>query len=220
MKYFGASGADYHSRRHKNYDGAERHIIKNRGLKFQKYIKKTSSVLEYGSGIGWNLKGIEARERVAFDTAETLSENYSDTDINFVSSDEGLHGRTFDVIICHHVLEHVENPSIIIQQLKKYAHRETLLILCVPSEVQARFNRGILKNDKDHHLYTWNLNTFRNFLIYSKLNIREIEVRHFGYELFCANLSRRLPFFIYRILVFVAQNIRPEAEVFCLASME
>lgn len=219
MKYTGKNGHLYHQVRHEIDDLAQQHIIRRRAKKFQKFIDTSDSVLEYGAGLGWNLKGINAAQKVAFDTAESLANHYDLGDITFVSEEKLLHRKIFDVIICHHVLEHVENPYAFLRNLQKYANESTKIIVCVPSEVQSRYNNGVKAFDKDFHLYTWNLNTLANLLTNTGYKISEITVRRFGYERYIAVLFRNFHFSIYDFFVRLAQLIRPESEIFAIINL-
>ena len=74
----------------------------------------------------------------------------------------------FDVAYTSHVLEHVDNPIKVIQELKRVTKR--LVIIRVPN---FSYNKFI---DEPHdHIYGWNEFTLRNLL---KRFFKKVEIQH------------------------------------------
>ena len=41
--------------------------------------------------------------------------------------------RTFDTIVMEHVLEHVDDPKLVLEKAKKWAHKNSIFIIGVPN---------------------------------------------------------------------------------------
>ncbi len=75
--------------------------------------------------------------------------------------------KVFHLSYCSHVLEHVDNPLIVLQELKRVT-RETVIIK-VPN---ASFYKNLKCNET--HIYSWNEYTFYNILkrVFSGVTIK------------------------------------------------
>jgi ubiquinone/menaquinone biosynthesis C-methylase UbiE len=74
----------------------------------------------------------------------------------------------FDVAYTSHVLEHVDNPIQVIQELKRVTKR--LVIIKIPN---VSFNRFI--GEPHSHIYSWNEFTIRNLL---KRFFKRVEIQY------------------------------------------
>ncbi|MFN7014033.1 MAG: class I SAM-dependent methyltransferase [Bacteroidia bacterium] len=112
-----------------------------------KYYKNAKTLLDYGCGSGfyihhakkYNLECTGVEFNKEFSRIVAQKSGY-----NIVSIDD-IGEQTFDLIHVGHVLEHLTNPYEIIEQLKKFAHKNTLFIFDGPLENNACLSRYIIK---------------------------------------------------------------------------
>ncbi len=86
--------------------------------------------------------------------------------------------NSFDTIICTEVLEHLDNPTKALQELKRVSSRH--ILLSVPNEpwfMMANFLRG--KNIKrwgnhPEHINHWSTNSFKKFVEKEGLKVEEV----------------------------------------------
>jgi hypothetical protein len=75
-------------------------IARNRALKLQPLIGAQDRLLEYGVGIGLNLRDLRCRERVGYDLSGYGREACEAEGIAFTDDLESLSGRQFDTVLC------------------------------------------------------------------------------------------------------------------------
>lgn|GEM_PF-3424258 len=130
--------------------------------------KKT--LLDYGCGSGFYIyhaqkKGLDCTG-VEFNPEFALLLKQK-TGLNILTLNE-IKGKTFDIIHLGHVLEHMENPQLALQDLKKFAHKDTLFIVDGPLEKNKCLSRlliktiSILKHKKFNTYHPQHL-TFTNY---------------------------------------------------------
>lgn len=126
---------------------------------FQPYIMEDSIVVELGSGGGYLLKNIVAKEKMGIeinDTARNIAEKNGIKSVKYVGD---VMDNYADVIISTHVLEHVENPLGILKELYKKLKDGGKIVFYVPNEsCDVEYTRSEINN----HLYTWNCLTLGN----------------------------------------------------------
>lgn len=101
----------------------------------KKYHPKASSVLDYGTATGeflaflsdknMTVAGVEPNNQ-ARQIANQLTNNKVKANINEISD-------TFDIITLWHVLEHVQDPDILIDNLKKRLNPGGKILIAVPN---------------------------------------------------------------------------------------
>ncbi len=216
-QYRGESGKNYHNIKHEIDNESVKLIYGERKKKLQPYIKHTDIVLEYGAGCGWNIIPINCRYKYAYDVSEHLRDVYSAySDIVFFENFDDVSNQSFDVIICHHVLEHLDNPVGSLSEIRSVLSHNGKLILCIPFEYQRRFKR-CANNDNDHHLYSWNMQTICNLVESCDYEIEEAKIRDFGYERISAFKFGCYGYAIYRLSISVLRLIRPVKEIMIVA---
>lgn len=126
---------------------------------FRPYIKEGMTVVEFGSGGGYLLDNIVAKEKIGIeinDTARKTAEKIGIKSVKFVSD---LPDDYADVIISSSVLEHVENPLGVLRELHAKLRDKGKIIFHVPNEsCDTEYTRSEINN----HLYTWNCLTLGN----------------------------------------------------------
>lgn len=119
-----------------NYKIYIAHFI--RILKSIERFKKTGKILDIGCGIGlflymakirkWQEYGIEISNYASDFALKKLKLNVTNTNSLGAFSD-----NCFDVIILNHVLEHLENPLLILSSVEKKLKEDGILFIGVPN---------------------------------------------------------------------------------------
>ena len=149
---------------------------------FKPYIKEYMTVIEFGSGGGYLLKNICAKEKIGIEINDTARLKAKEIGIHSVKNISELKDNYADVIISTSVLEHVENPLGILRELKSKLKDEGKIIFHVPNE---SCNTEYERSEVNNHLYTWNClnlgNLFKaaGYFVYSVQNIREVWPKNF-----------------------------------------
>src|SRR5690606_19445614 len=153
-RYQGTAGEHYHRSKHEVPPAALPWVARARAKKFQDHVDPTHTVMEYGVGSGWNLASLTCNRRIGFDLSTFLKPDVEKLGIEFVASPEDIPTGCADVVICHHVLEHVLTPPAVLAEIRRVLKPTGRLLLIVPAErpcQNERFNPA----EPNHHLYTW-----------------------------------------------------------------
>ncbi|HHY87138.1 MAG TPA: class I SAM-dependent methyltransferase [Verrucomicrobia bacterium] len=189
--YQGASGRGYHEVKRELQPPALDWVMALRAAKFQPHVFPTDTVFEFGAGAGWNLARLRCARRIGCDAADFLADRVVALGIEFVRSPEAVPDGTADVGICHHVLEHVLDPAGALNQVARILKPGGRLIAHVPWERERRYGR-YSTGEPNHHLYTWNAQTFGNLVALLGYRLEFVRVRRYGYDRFAATLAARL----------------------------
>ncbi len=111
-----------------------------RRLKKIRRYKKTGTLLDIGGGIGqflyfakdyFRIKGTE----VSKSAIKIAKEKYNIELIPGEIEDIDFDNSKFDVITLFHVLEHVPNPSAVIEKCKRLLEKQGIIIIAVPNDI-------------------------------------------------------------------------------------
>jgi len=120
--------------------------------KFQKFIKSTDKVIDFGCGGGYLLRQLKCADKIGIEVNEKARAVAKEMGIRTVAAIEDIPDNWADIIISNHVLEHTIAPLDEILSLKNKLKPEGKIIFVVPSEgVYHSYD----PNDPNHHLYTW-----------------------------------------------------------------
>jgi SAM-dependent methyltransferase len=185
-----------------------------RAAKMQPYILTSDTVLEYGIGPGWNLANVKAKIRKGFDIAESVRALVEAHGIEFANCITQKDFNAYDVVICSHVLEHLEQPTDVLATILDCLKPGGKALLYVPFDVGRRF-RKYDPAEPNHHLYGWCVQSFGNLVTLCGFRVVEGRLRHFGYERIIAKWVERLklPSWSYRLLLRITLAIKPEYEI-------
>ena len=216
--YAAEFGTDYHGARTIPHE-AEGWIEAVRAEKVQRQIKATDRVLEYGVGFGWNLAAVRCAEKVGFDVTPALGDSVKAKGIRFISNDVALDANHFDVVLCHHVLEHVSRPLASLQRIKELLRTGGKLLLFVPFERESRFRRYRADN-RAHHLYSWTRKSLEKLVSTAGFEILSMELQKFRFDRAAAIIAKRLfgGLRLYRFLRSTGMVLAPEYEISMVAS--
>ena len=195
-------------------------VAASRAKKISAYVKPADSVFEYGVGWGWNLAALDCARKIGFDIADAVREKVVGHGIEFIEP-EKLPEGSVDVVICHHTLEHIPDPIAALNEMRRILKPRGKLLLFVPFERESRYTR-FDRNEPNHHLYSWNVQTLGNLVEECGYKVAEGEVARFGYDRFAAVWAARLKVgeFGFRFIRGLVHLIKPAFEVRLIAARE
>ena len=174
-------------------DGVYRLLARERARKIQPWIARQHRVFEYGVGTALNLAGVRCQERWGWDRDEHLRPEVERRGVRWIASMEEIPDASFDVVIHHHVLEHVSRPGSVLQTLFRILRPDGALLLFVPYEPNQ---------------------TLRNLLSAGDFQVDSVGLGSCGYERFAAKqVSRWGGERAYRTMLRILRAIRPVHEV-------
>lgn len=159
--------------------------------------KDIKSILDIGCGIGHTLNKIKTQSSLTGidinKEALEIAERDVDPKANYghflefikVDAQNFNLNKKFEIIICSELLEHVEQPSKVIDCILKHSNNETRIIITIPNEeandklwsiikffrLEKKF-KGMIK--RENHISQFNLNKFLS-LINGNLRILAIK---------------------------------------------
>lgn len=149
---------------------------------FQPYIAKDHVVVEFGSGGGYLLNNLCAKEKVGIEINDTARAAAKELGIHCVKNICDIPDEYADVIISSSVLEHVENPLGVLRELRNKLKENGKIVFYVPNE---SCNTEYQRSEINNHLYTWNCLTIGNlfkaagYFIYSVQKVQEMWPKHY-----------------------------------------
>lgn len=143
------------------------------------YISEGCSVLDIGAGRGEfcsNLPsgvkylGLEFSESAVASAAHKGINVQNLTLLDLINKD-----MKFDVIVCFQVLEHLEKPVELVQQVKKLLRNGGKLILATPNNDSILFTyHDTLLNMPPHHILLWNYFSLNSLLVKNKFKVLDV----------------------------------------------
>ncbi len=189
--YRGDAGRRYHASKRGLPEKAVPWVAALRGRKFAPLIGAEDVVLEYGVGGGWNLAALRCRRKIGFDVADFLASSVCARGIEFVADTKVLGDAVADVVICHHTLEHVLHPAVVLDEIKRLLKNEGRVLLYVPFEREGKYEY-FRPDEPNHHLYSWNVQTLGNLAQEAGFRVLNAGTGEFGYTRFSAAWAAKL----------------------------
>jgi SAM-dependent methyltransferase len=186
-------------------------IAHERAHKLAAHIRRDHSVFELGVGKVLNLRFLPARERVGSDPYRGAAELCASFGVEFVSQPTDLKDRTFDIVLCHHVLEHVVDPMATLVSLRSLVARDGRLLLYVPLEFNRRYRRW-WPNEPNRHLFSWNALTLGNLVTAAGFTVERVRIRAYGYEQRLGRIAR-FNAAVFKAALWAARRVRPSHEI-------
>jgi len=141
-------------------------------FKFQKYIFKEASVIDFGSGGGYLLKNLICKEKIGIEINDSAREIAFKNGVTSVSNIDEISFEFADVIVSNHALEHCENPLEILRKLSTKIKVGGKIIIVTPYEIKSPFKF----NDINQHLFTWSPMNAGNLITKAGFNVIEAQV--------------------------------------------
>jgi SAM-dependent methyltransferase len=218
--YSGDFGLNYHGAR-RVPKCAEQWIATIRAQKLRGLINPIDRVLEYGVGFGWNLASVQCREKIGFDLAEGLRALVESKGIRFVSNEDFLGKGEYDVVVCHHVLEHVQQPVRCLHRINRLLSSGGRLLLFVPFEKEGKY-RSHKETDRAHHLHSWSPLSLKRLAQAAGFRVVSTDLFKFRFDRMAALLTSTLRggFALYKLIRSIAVTFLPEYEIRLIATKE
>jgi SAM-dependent methyltransferase len=217
--YRGEAGQRYQQQKRAVPDEAIPWVARLRSEKLQPHIRATDTVVEFGAGLGWNLANLNCARRIATDLEDFLPAKLKRAGVEFHSGSAALSDATAHVIICHHVLEHVEDPGEMLREARRILKPQGKILVFVPYEKEAKY-RHYDPNEPNHHLFSWNAQTLGNLVAAQEFTVLSCKIGEFGYDRFASKLAIRFHLGEngFRAIRRLAHAFRPGREVQLVAS--
>lgn len=149
---------------------------------FQPHIKENMVVVEFGSGGGYLLENIIAKEKVGIEINDSARAAAKESGIKSVKNIGDLPDDYADIIISTSALEHVENPLGILRELRTKLKENGKIVFHVPNE---SCDKEYVRNEINNEFYSWNClllgNLFKaaGYFVYSVEKIQEVWPKYF-----------------------------------------
>ncbi|HYA23183.1 MAG TPA: class I SAM-dependent methyltransferase [Terriglobales bacterium] len=177
--YKGASGSKYFD--WQNSSAAFTAHIEAR--KFHSYIKPSDAVLDFGCGGGHILRHISCTRRVGVDINPAARAAAIKAGLECYESIADVGDDSFNVVISHHALEHVEHPIAVLRALRRKLAPSGTLVLYLPMD-DWRTQRVYDPDDVNHHLHTWTPQLLGNSLFEAGFLPHQFSIHIVGHALF------------------------------------
>lgn len=152
-----------------------------RRFKYLLNIIKNKSILDFGCGSGEfiRLSKPYSEKIIGCEIDKSLTEYYKEIEIDVRNSINQIDEK-FDVITMFHVLEHLENPIEILEQLKQKLNKNGKIIIEVPNSDDALLTLYKSKAFKSFtywscHLFYYNQKCLKDLIKKCGLKCRKIE---------------------------------------------
>jgi SAM-dependent methyltransferase len=217
-RYLGESGRAYHELKRSIPKAAIQWVSRSRAKKIQPYVCPTDVVFEYGAGYGWNLAELSCARKIAFEIAESTHGSLREHGIELCTSPDSLPDGSIDVIICHHTLEHLREPSRALGDMHRLLRPGAKLLVFVPYEKEARY-RTYNPTEPNHHLYSWNVQTLGNLVQDCGFELIESRLGKFRFDRFAAQRAVQTGTGEsgFKLIRAIGLLIQPEFEVIIVA---
>jgi SAM-dependent methyltransferase len=219
--YTGDRGRNYHQ----TVNCVDKHsfhqVALARKKKLQPFISNNDTILEFGSGTGWNISELNCKRKIAFDVSDQFKQDFEKIGIEFVSDVSLVPDNSIDKVICHHVLEHLPSPAQALEEIRRILSPDGYLLLFVPVEEGLRFS-FYNRNDQNHHLYSWNCQSLGNLISLCGFRLIECKKMKFGFQKISATINS---FFqgnqkFFNLINRLFHIIRQDQEIFVLAKTD
>lgn len=193
--YSGAQGDAYSAWQVNATKGLGRLVAR----KFQRFIPRSASVLDFGCGSGENLANISCDDRFGVEpNPASLKAATARGIIGFATLAE-VPDAHVDIVISHHALEHCLTPFDELREMRRVTKQNGLLVLVLPID-DWRTQRQFDPRDINHHLYTWTPLLIGNLLQEAGFDLIEARVLNYQWPPRVRFLSTILPSPIFNAL--------------------
>lgn len=139
--------------------------------KFSSHISEMDTVLDFGCGGGYILKNIHCKRKIGIEVNDTAKEYAIKNGIELYDTLENIPNSSVDILITHHVLEHLTNPFSALESMHRVLKENCKLIIVVPNEKVKKY----IPNDINNHLYTWTEMNLGNLVNEAGFSIQSVK---------------------------------------------
>ncbi len=219
QQYRGEEGKKYHDAVNYVPEKAYPWVARLRRDKIIPFINEQDVLLEYGVGTGWNIAQIKCKKRMGYDLAEHLESELERQGIEFIKDITSIPDESINVVICHHVLEHISNPPDTLKEINRILCKGGKLLLFVPYETDRKYHHYD-PQEPNHHLYSWNVQTIGTLVEKMGFQVTNGSIKRFGYDRFSSVWAEKLHMgeFGFRLIRRMIHFIKPVSEVCIVAT--
>ena len=190
--YTGKLGRDYY---HHRISRRTQDVQQYTARIFQRYIRKSDIVLDFGCGTGGILSSLDCAHRLGVEINEASVDDARSAGIVVYADAHDVPSASVDVVITHHALEHVPDPMACLFQLLRVVKPGGIIIVVVPAEAPGARRFRTWRAVKDLHLYSWNPLSLGNLMAEAGFTIDSARILSAGYSRFNRWLLRVPMFF-------------------------
>jgi SAM-dependent methyltransferase len=214
----GRTASHYHGSAGLRYFGYQQKIGNLGGklnrAKFAEHVSPGDTVVDFGCGGGDLLAGLDVRRKIGVEPAEPARAAAARLGITCVEFSRDLDSEVADVVISHHALEHTLCPFDELRHLHRALKPGGRLVLWLPID-DWRSQRAV-RDDPNHHLYTWTPLLLRNLLSEAGFEVREIRVVTHAWPPLTRSLAQ-LPASFFNSIARVWSLLRRRRQLMALA---
>lgn len=144
--------------------------------KFDRLIRPTDVVLDFGCGGGFLLNNLNCARRIGVEINPVARDFAIQHGVECYSTVSQIPDSCADVVVTDHALEHVPYPIGVLKELRSKIRAGGILAVCVPHNNYWE-DRKYNPKDINHHLHSWTVQTFGNSLAEAGYNVLEIKNR-------------------------------------------
>jgi SAM-dependent methyltransferase len=166
---------DYHEMRHPEFLGNNELQRAWSAFAYKLYFSKLlngdrKKIFEFGGAFGYNLlEMVGAHDCSLLELSKIGRTHAEKLGIATYTDEAELKGLSFDIILCRHVLEHVDNPLITLRYLSGLLAPGGCLVLVLPLDASGDMP---VSREIDYHLYCWNARTACNLVQRAGLKVK------------------------------------------------
>jgi SAM-dependent methyltransferase len=184
-------------------------------VKFAEHVGSGDTVVDFGCGSAAVVASLPARERIGIEPNPPARRAGEGRGVRMVASTRELDDGIADVVISNHALEHTLAPLDELRELHRVLRPGGRLVLWLPLD-DWRMHRRV-REDENHHLYTWTPLLLRNLLDEAGFEVRECRVVTHAWPRFHQRLFRLLPRRVFDVLARAWAVFRRRRQVMALA---
>lgn len=143
-------------------------------IKFEKHIKPSDKVLDFGCGGGFLLKNLKCKEKIGVELNDVARNYCNSQGIDCYKSIDEIENSSVDVVISNHCLEHTIDPIGLIEKMYLKLKKGGKIIICVPLDSH---KKSWKPDDVNYHLFSFSQMNLGNILNYCQF--KEIKTRSF-----------------------------------------
>ena len=152
----------YHSQRHAHLIGEDEYFWARAEASARLYFspeERSKRIFEYGCGIG---QGIAALPHASgWDVSSEAREICLRRNLRVYDDIDTVPRKAWDIVLCRHVLEHLENPLQHLKLMRELIAEQGELLIVLPRE---KHYLASFTPDLNQHLYCWNFRAINNLL--------------------------------------------------------
>ena len=152
----------YHTKRHENIIADDEYFWARAEASARFYFtneEKTKPIFDYGCGIGQSFAALP--NAMGWDISTEAREVCRRRGLRVYDKVEDVPERSWDIVFCRHVLEHIEHPIEALRTMRRLIAENGELFLILPKERHYYTSTG---PDLDQHLHCWNFRAINNLL--------------------------------------------------------